>query len=351
MLSAVNGLVYVVDGAAKPVMGTAAREVVLKKGKLELSRVLPLGDESFDLGHQTMAVRTGRHRTPVLLIPPLMVRPYVYDLRPEHSMVRTLRNAGFDVYVVDFGVPDRDDEHVRLDHYVLDWIPSSIARTLELTGQKGLSVVGYCMGGIFGLMHAGTFRDGTVKNLVTIGAPVDFEKMGVISLAARLGVRGVDVLLDRMGNVPGKASSLGFKVLSGHRMVTKWVDLFQNLWNEEYVRGFDSINTWVNDLIPYPKEAFKQMVHEVVHGNKLLEGGLTFGGKPCELSAVTCPLLAFAGESDNVATPAATAGIVDLVGSKDKTLLTVPGGHVGVVAGASAPERVWKPTIDWLSQH
>ncbi len=351
VLSAVNGVAYLVDGAARPVMGTAAREIVLKDGKLEVSRISPLGDETFDLGHETMALDTERHRTPVLLVPPLMVRPYVYDLRPEHSMVRTLRNAGFDVFVVDFGVPDRRDEDVRLDRYVLDWIPAAIARTLEITGQRGLSFVGYCMGGIFGLLHAGTFRDGAVKNLVTIGAPVDFDKMGVMSLAVRLGARGLDAVLDRMGNVPGVASSLGFKVMSGRRVVTKWLDLAQNLWDEDYVRAFDAVNTWVNDLIPYPREAFKQMIHEVVHGNKLLRGGLSFGGRPCELGAVTCPLLAFAGETDNVAAPAATAAIIDLVGSRDKTLVAVPGGHVGVVGGSSAPERVWAPMMDWLAAH
>jgi hypothetical protein len=46
-----------------------------------------------------------------------MVRPYVYDLRPEHSFVRTLRRAGYDVFMLDFGVPD-DDQAVRQDHYL-----------------------------------------------------------------------------------------------------------------------------------------------------------------------------------------------------------------------------------------
>lgn len=349
MLSAVNGFVYLTEGASRPGRAAAASDVVLEKGKLQLSRVRPIRDVEFELGPEVHHVRFERHATPVVLIPPLMVRPYVYDLRPEHSMVRTLRNAGFDVYIVDFGVPDRTDEGVRLDDYVLDYVPSAVDAALATSGAKQVTLAGYCMGGIFGLMHVGTHRDDRVRNIVTIGAPVNFTKMRAAYVASRIGAFGIGPLMELVGNVPGKASSLGFKFMSGARAVTKWGDFLANLDDEGFIRSFDAVNTWVNDLIPYPKEAFKQMVREVVSGNRLLRGGLSFGGLACDLSYVTQPLLSFAGRSDNIATPAATAAIVDLVASTDKTLVPVSGGHVGVVAGSSAPEEVWSRMIQWLT--
>ncbi|MBW2523957.1 MAG: alpha/beta fold hydrolase [Deltaproteobacteria bacterium] len=350
VISAVNGMVYLLEGAARPSMGNVARQQVFRDGKLALYRVRPIGEERYELGHDEYTVPlVERHRTPVLVIPPLMVRPYVYDLRPEHSMLRTLRNAGFDVFFVDFGVPDETDEQVRLDDYVLQFVPRCVNETLAAAQSSRLSMVGYCMGGIFALLHVGTHRDGRVANVVTIGAPVDFSRMGIISAAARLGVITVDVLMDRIGNVPGALSSVGFKVMSGGRLVTKWVDLLVNLSDERYVRGFDAINTWVNDLIPYPRDAFKQLVKEVVSGNKLIAGELSFGDERCDLDEVRCALLSFAGESDNIATASATRRVVDVVGSKDKTFMTVPGGHVGVVAGTHAPDRVWQPMCEWLA--
>jgi polyhydroxyalkanoate synthase len=350
VLSFVNGLVYVMDGAAKPTMGNVARDLVLERGKLQLWRVRPREDEEFELGHEVHRLALRRHKTPLLVIPPLMVRPYVYDLRPEHSMLRLLRNEGFDVFFVDFGVPDEADEGVRLDDYVLDYVPRCVDAVLAASGAESLSLAGYCMGGIFSLLHVGTWHDTRVRNIVTIGAPVDFDKMGIITVAARLGVFGVDVLLDRIGNVPGAASSLGFKLMSGTRAITKYADLFLNLYDENYVRGFDAVNTWVNDLIPYPKEAFKQMVKEVVYGNKLMNNDLAFGDRRCDIAAVTCPLLAFAGEADNIATPRSTRAVLGLVRSTDKTLVPVPGGHVGVVAGSQAAEKVWRPMAAWLGE-
>jgi polyhydroxyalkanoate synthase len=348
VLSAVNGFVYVTEGAARPGRNAAARDVVLSHGKLEVSRIRAIRDVTYELGPDVHTVSFTRRPTPILLIPPLMVRPYVYDLRPEHSMVRTLRNAGFDVFVVDFGVPGREDEDVRLDDYVLDWVPRSVDAVLSASGASGLTLAGYCMGGIFCLMHVGTHRDDRVKNIVTIGAPVNFRKMRAAYVASRIGAFGIGPLMDLVGNVPGRASSLGFKLMSGARAVTKWGDLVANLDDEGFVRSFDSVNTWVNDMIPYPKEAFKQLVREVVGKNRLIKGELVFGGKRCELQNVAAPLLAFAGRSDNIATPEATHEIVELVASSDKTLVSVPGGHVGVVAGSAAPAEVWEKTIEWL---
>jgi poly[(R)-3-hydroxyalkanoate] polymerase subunit PhaC len=348
VLSAVNGFVYVTEGAARPGRNAAARDVVLSHDKLEVSRIRPIRDVEYELGPDVHRVRFERRPTPILLIPPLMVRPYVYDLRPEHSMVKTLRNAGFDVFVVDFGVPDKGDEHVRLDDYVLDWIPRSVEAALDASGAKSISLAGYCMGGIFCLMHAGTHRDARVANIVTIGAPINFKKMRAAYVASRIGAFGIGPVMALVGNVPGKASSLGFKLMSGARAVTKWGDLIANLDDEGFVRSFDAVNTWVNDMIPYPREAFKQLVREVVSGNRLIKGELEFRGKRCELSAVTQPLIAFAGRSDNIATPEATEAIIEAVGSSDKTLVPVSGGHVGVIAGSAAPREVWDRMIEWL---
>ena len=154
------------------------------------------------------------------------------------------------------------------------------------------------------------------------------------------------------GNIAwsGVLSGAGFRLLSGTRAITKYADLFANLYDDEYVRGFDSIDTWLRDMIPYPKEAFRQLVKEVVVGNKMLKNQLVFGDKKADLERVTCPLLAFSGKSDNIATPAATRGILELTRSRDASFVEVPGGHIGVVAGAAAPKAVWEPMVKWLEE-
>jgi polyhydroxyalkanoate synthase len=204
------------------------------------------------------------------------------------------------------------------------------------------------MGGLFSLIHTAAFRDERIRAIVTIAAPVDFERMGMLTVAARLGAPFVDAVMDRLGNVPGNFSSTGFKLMGGPKMLTRYVDLALNLWDEEYVKNHDAVDTWLTDMIPYPKEAFKQLVRDMVTGNRLVQNELRFGERHVDLRAIQCPVLAFAGKSDNVATPRSTQRILDVLGTKDKTYRLAPGGHIGVVAGSKAPGAVWDPAVEWL---
>ncbi len=344
-----NAVVYFGDGAKRRTVGSAPSDTVFERDKLRLLRLRRASADEYELGHEVHPVESPGVSTPVLVIPPLMVRPYIYDLRPEHSMLRTLRDAGFDVFVVDFGVPGPEDENVTLDDYVLDYVPTLVDATLRQSGSPSLAMVGYCMGGLFSLLHVGTFADERVRALVTIGSPVNFDEMGIVTRAAKLGAPTMDRIIDRLGNVPGSLSSAVFKLINGPRMFTRYIDLLRNLHDEDYVRGFLTINHWINDMIPYPKEAFRQMFREVVYENRFLDNRLSFGGRACDLGRIRCPLFAMAGDTDMIATPASTRGIVDLVGSADKTFRQVPGGHVAVVAGSEAPREVWLPMVDFLT--
>ena len=348
VLSAINAAVHFTEGSAPAGRNAARQDVVFSEGKLTLRRIQPLSDDQFDIGTETLPVSFDRLKVPLVMIPPLMVRPYVYDLRPDHSFVRTLRNARFDVFVIDFGVPDDTDVRTRLEDYVLDYIPKCIDRALDASGAPHVSVLGYSFGGIFALLHCGTHRDARVRNVVTIGAPVDFGKMVAAHWLARAGAFTVSPLTELVGNIPGSWSALGFKLMGGTRSVTRWVEFVTRLYDPEYVRTFDSINTWINGLIPYPRDAFREVVKDVVAGNKLMKGELTFGGKRCDLTAMTQSLLAFAGRTDNVALPKATHAIIDRVGSRDKELVEVTGGHVAIIGGTLAPHEVWDKTIAWL---
>ncbi len=348
VLSAVNAFVHFAEGSAPAGHNPARRELVFSRDKLALHRVKPLSADEFEIGTETLPVSFDRRPVPLVLIPPLMVRPYVYDLRPDHSFVRALRNARFDVFVIDFGVPDEADVHTSLETYVLDYIPTCIDEALKASGARQVSILGYSFGGIFALLHCGTHRDDRVKNIVTIGAPVDFGKMVAAHWMARLGAFTVAPITSVVGNIPGWWSTLGFKLMGGTRSLTRWIDFVTRLHDPDYLRTFDSINTWINGLIPYPRDAFRQVVQEVVAGNKLMRDELYFDGKRCELTAIRQSLLAFSGRDDNVALPKATHAIMDRVGSMDKELVEVTGGHVAIIGGTEAPREVWEKTIGWL---
>ena len=337
ILRFVNGIDWLIRDP-KTIVARTPYDIVYKRDKLQVRR--------YRSAHGRTRVR---FPVPVLLVPPLMVKPFIFDLYPERSLAAFLVERGFAVYLVDFGEPDDADAYVTLDDYVLDWIPAACRAATSHADSPQLSLLGYCMGGLFSLMHAAVNRDPAVRNIVSIGAPVDMTKMGLFAWVSSLGGGQIEFLARQIGNVPGGLSSTVFRMLTPMKNVTRYADLFMNMWDHEYVNGFDAMNQWVSQFIDYPQGAFLQFVHDFMRRNKLVRGQMSFGGKVADLRRVRAALLVFAGRTDQIAPPAAVRAVLNAVGSRDKTFRLVAGGHMGVFAGAGAPEQVWKPAADWLA--
>ena len=331
----VNGVEWLLRDP-KRLVGRTPYEVVYQRDKLSVRR------------YYAGSVHP-RYALPVLLVPPLMVKPFIFDLYPGRSLVEFLLKRGFRVYLVDFGEPDDADAYVTLDNYVVDWMPAACHAVKESSGARELSLLGYCMGGLFALTYVAANHDRSVRNIVSIGAPVDAAKMGLFAWMAQLAGPQTEFLVRRIGNVPGGLSSTVFRLLTPMKNITRYGDLFMNMWNHEYVNGFDAMNQWVSQFIDYPQSAFLQFERDFVRHNKLVKGQMVFRGKVADLRGVHAALLVFAGRSDQIAPVAAVRALLDAVGSADKKFMLVPGGHMGIMAGATAPEHVWRPGADWLA--
>jgi polyhydroxyalkanoate synthase len=334
----VNGLSLLLTDEFQQVGPTPRREILAHPKGTILSRYVRDG------GAKTAG------RTPVLLVPPLMVRPYIYDLRNGASLAQTLMNAGLDTYLVDFGVPDEDDREVRLDDYVLDYLPACIEAARKESGSDDVFLLGWCKGGIFAALYAAAFAPAPVRGIVSIAAPIDMKKLGLLWWTARAAQKQVPSITQRMGNVPGVLSSTAFKLMNPLRTVTQYADLWANLWNAEYIEGHEAMRKFLGDFIPYPQAAFEQLVTQLVAENSLVEGKLEMGGRAIDLAKVHAPLLCIAGDDDQVTTKGSAKALVSLVGSKDKEFMVIPGGHIGVLVGGNTRENVWPKITEWLVQ-
>jgi polyhydroxyalkanoate synthase subunit PhaC len=332
---------------AEPGVDATPKEEVHREGKWAVRVVLP----------EPGAPPVPSDAPPVLLVPPLMVRPMVFDLQPDHSFVRLLRDRGLRTYVLDLGVPDRSDQTVRLDDYVLGVMPAAVDAVRRHAGDDRLSFVGYCMGGLFALFHAAAHPDGRLARIVTIGTPIDFERMGVVGLLGAVAAERIDPLVDALGVVPGWMANAGFQLLSGKRAVARLFALRDREADEAYLRSFGAISQWLTGLVPYPGDAFKQFLREVMARNPLAgesgsrrDGGswLAFGEQRVDLGQVGCPVLAFAGATDAIAPVESVVALRRLLPPARVSVRSVPGGHVGILGGPEAPGAVWEPTAEFL---
>ena len=128
ILRNVKGLEYFSTG--DPAMGLTPRDPIYARGTLRLYRYRPLASEVY--------------RVPVLLVMSLVSRAYILDLTPGQSFIEFLLRQGYDVYMIDWGVPRPEDRRLRLEDYTLDFMRDCVARVLVDSGEPDVSMIGYC---------------------------------------------------------------------------------------------------------------------------------------------------------------------------------------------------------------
>jgi polyhydroxyalkanoate synthase len=182
-----------------------------------------------------------------------------------------------------------------------------------------------------------------------MAGPIDFAHVGLFGLWLDPRFFDVDKYVDTLGSIPADMVKLGFKLLKPTMDLSTNLNLWWNLWNPEYVAGFNALNKWANEYLPFPGEFFRQWVRDFYQQNKLIKGELVMGGRRVDLREIRCPVLAVGAKEDNIAPPACVKPLIDVVGTRDKEYVELPGGHISLIAGRGASVHCWPKVASWLA--
>lgn len=329
----IKGLGYFTT--AGPTLGASPRDMLVERGTMRLCHYHARVDDVY--------------RVPILLVMATTNRGYIFDMVPGQSLVEFLLDAGFDVFMLDWEAPRADERRLTLESYVLDFLPSAVARVAAETGEPDLSVVGYCFGGVLSLLWAALHPD-PLANLVTFTTPADFSRMEMFQAWADRRFFDVDQLVDTLGNCPGDYLYTAFDMLRPGARAAGQIRLFDNLHDDEFVRGFRMFDRWASDILPLAGEYFRQTVKALMWENRLMDGSMTVGGRRIDLGAIVAPFLHVTAQHDHIVPTAASAPLIGLIGSADKREMVLKGGHVSLVAGANAKKRLWPNLARWLGE-
>jgi polyhydroxyalkanoate synthase len=317
----------------EPEVGPTPREEIYRTNKSRLWRYA---------GPRTV-------RTPLLFVPNLGIsRPYIFDLLPKGSFVEHMTERGFDFFLVDWGVFGPEDNGLTFEHAATRILPRLARKALEASGAREISVLGYCMGAPLSLSYLASTPEFPLKSYIDMAGPVDFAHAGLFARWLDARHFDADRYVDTLGQIPAEMVKAGFKLLKPTMDLTTNLNLWWNLWNPEYVRGFNALNKWANEYLPFPGEFFRQWVKDFYQQNKLIRGELTMAGRPVRLSSVRCPVLAVGAKEDNIAPPPCVRPLVDAVSSADREYVELPGGHISLIAGRGASVHCWPRVAAWL---
>jgi polyhydroxyalkanoate synthase len=282
---------------------------------------------------------------PLLIVPSLINRWYVLDLRPGASLVEALVGAGLDVWLLDWGAPEAEDRYLDWEA-VLARLGRAARRVQRETGKPKLALLGYCMGGTLTAIHAARHAD-AIAALVTLAAPIDFARGGMLRTMVDPRWFDADAIADA-GNVAPSQMQAGFTALRPTLDLAKLVSMPDLATDGKAREAFLALEAWASDNIAFPAEAYRRYIGELYQGNELASGTHRVDGKPVTLSAIACPTLVITASRDAICPPPAAGALLELVGAKDTATIEVAGGHVGAVVGSRAAREMYPALTQWL---
>jgi len=153
----VTGTPLVLEGVSVKT-GRTPKGTVWSRGPAKLYRYEPEAEK--------------RYPIPILLVYAHILKPYIPDLVPGNSCVEHLLAEGYDVYLLDWGIPSLEDKNLSFENYVLDYLPEAVERVLGSSSAEEYTLLGHCMGGTISAMYASLFPE-KLRNLVLLAAPID----------------------------------------------------------------------------------------------------------------------------------------------------------------------------------
>ncbi|MCD9086945.1 class III poly(R)-hydroxyalkanoic acid synthase subunit PhaC [Stenotrophomonas sp. SY1] len=315
--------------------GVTAREEVWSDGKVKLYRFV--------------SDQPSAGQPPLLIVYALVNRPYMVDLQDGRSLVQKLLALGQDVYVLDWGYPDRSERYLTLEDYLLRYIDGAVDHLRAQHDGVPVNLLGICQGGVFSLCYA-ALRPDKVRNLIAMVTPVDFQTPdNMLSHWARHV--DVDLFVDTLGNIPADLMNASYLMLKPFRLnVQKYVGLMDILDDKQALEDFLRMEKWIFDSPDLAGETFRQFVRQFYQDNGLMRGSIVIGDEAVDLKQLTMPVLNIYAEQDHLVPPAASRAMAGQLGSTDYTELSFRGGHIGIYVSGRAQREVPGAIHEWLSK-
>ncbi|WP_127491672.1 alpha/beta fold hydrolase [Acinetobacter calcoaceticus] len=302
-----------------------------------------------------------RFKEPLVFVAPLAINMAIYDLYPYRSLIKYFQNAGFDVYLVDWGSLKFKDRHLNFLSFIEDFIPKAIEIVRTHSGSEQISLHGWSMAGIFVTLYAALNQPNYIKNLIVLGSPIDSYASGYIGKLYRsmnhligrnkkIQDRIYSGLPKRLIHSPGILNSLGFKILDPKGWFDGHVQLLKNLDDLQFVQEHATLSSFLNNMIDYPGGINQDMLFNVWLQNPLKHGFIQLKDKKIELKNIDCSLLVGAGRSDQLVTADAASPLSELTSSQDVTFTLIPGGHLGLMSSQASALEFWPQLAKWLTE-
>lgn len=289
-----------------------------------------------------------RHAKPVVCVPALISRSYILDVSEHTTLIGTLCAAGFDVYLVDWGLPGDEDAGLGLEAIVCEYLDAALHRVRECSGSRALTLLGYCMGGTLCVLWSCVNELSAKNNLVALAAPYDFAEGGTLALWCKERYLDVTRITEVFGNVPAHLVETVFTMLRPTAKARAALAFSGSYNRPATAAAFSAMDRWANDWTNFPGRAARDWIEAFYQRNALVAKDLRWNGLPLDARDIDARALIVAAPGDAIVPAASSRALQYAIGSRDVTYREVGGGHIGMVAGRQANSELFPLIAGWL---
>jgi polyhydroxyalkanoate synthase len=278
------------------------------------------------------------YERPMLFVPPCINKYYILDLQPENSLIRYTVAEGHRVFVVSWKNAGDAIAQRSWDDYIEHAVLRAIEVVQEITGQKQINTLGFCIGGTIlstalAVLAARGERPAASMTLLTTF--LDFSDTGIL-----------DIFIDETGvrmreQTIGAQSAGGGSLLKGQELATTFSFLRPNelVWNYvvgNYLKGetpppFDLLY-WNSDGTNLPGPMYCWYLRNAYLENNLREPNkVTVCGEPLDFGSIAIPSYLYASREDHIVPWKGAYRSTEILKGKRRFVLGASGHIAGVI--------------------
>ncbi|MDO5612190.1 MAG: class I poly(R)-hydroxyalkanoic acid synthase [Paracoccus sp. (in: a-proteobacteria)] len=279
------------------------------------------------------------HAMPIVMFPPWINKFYILDLKPQNSLIRWVVEQGHTLFVVSWKNPDASYADKGMGDYVSAYI-EAMDKVLELTGQKKLNAVGYCIGGTTLTATLGVLKkrgDDRVNTATFFTTLTDFSELGEFTTFLQDDfITGIEEEVARKGVFGAVLMSRTMSFLRANDLV--WGPAIRNYMLGETPPAFDLLY-WNGDSTNLPGRMTLEYLNELCRQNYLVSQGFEVLGEKVTLADVTVPLCAVACETDHIAPWKDCWRGFAQTASTDKRFILSESGHIAGIINPPSKKK------------
>ncbi|MCP4356116.1 MAG: class I poly(R)-hydroxyalkanoic acid synthase [Proteobacteria bacterium] len=273
-------------------------------------------------------------KRPLLICPPWINKFYILDLQPKNSFIKySVEKAGQTTFVISWKNPDSSYRDVNWEDYMEDGILKAVEVVLDITGEKDLNAIGYCIAGTLltsTLAYMKNKNDKRINSATYFTSLADFTEAGQLSLfLEEESIEGIEEKMEEHGYLDGSEMAGIFSALRANDLI--WSFVVNNYLMGKQPFPFDLLY-WNDDPTRMPAAMHSYYLRNMYLKNNLVKKDkLVLKGEKIDISKIDTPMYYITAKEDHIAPWKGCFKHLHMLKSDVKFVLASSGHIAGVV--------------------